>query len=217
MLRLFLSISAASSLRWSDGEVGLARLALNDLPNSPYGMPDGGAASVAACAALCAAQPSCVAWSMRTCEPALPKTPSYACSVKWGAGVATQDPSNCTTSGLSARQLMPPAHLAVPSGSLRPAGWLGAQLQLEADGLTGHLADFYPDVMNSSWVGGPKDGSPQERAPYWLRGAVPLAHALGDARLQASVGSYVDYALTHADPSGWLGPPANGDRQYWGR
>jgi hypothetical protein len=72
-------------------------------------------------------------------------------------------------------------------------------------------------VANSSWVGGSKDGSPQERAPYWLRGAVPLSHALGDARLQAQVGAYVDYALRNAAPSGWLGPPASGDRQYWGR
>jgi len=112
---------------------------------------------------------------------------------------------------------MVPAHLSLPAGTLKPTGWLGAQLQLEADGLTGHLADFYPDVANSSWIGGKGDGMPHERAPYWLRGAVPLAHALGDARLQALVAIYVDYAIANALPSGWLGPDASGDRQYWGR
>ena len=112
---------------------------------------------------------------------------------------------------------MPAAHLRLPTGAITPTGWLGAQLQLAADGLTGHLSDFYPDVANSSWIGGDADGSPQERAPYWMRGSVPLAHALGDSRLQGEVQRYVDYALTHADPSGWLGPAASGDRQYWGR
>lgn len=105
-------------------------------------MPDGSAASVSMCAGLCASDPACVAWSVRTCGPAPPKTPLFACSLKWGAGVATQDPTNCTTSGLSPRQLAAPAHRALPAGAIRPAGWLGAQLQLEADGLTGHLADF---------------------------------------------------------------------------
>ena len=219
------STGLAAAAPWPLGQPGVTRTAerANNLPNSPVGMPDGSPASVSACYAQCAAAAGCAAWSMSTCPPPPNSTaPPFACTLQWAAGPAALDAANCSVSGLVETELMGAAHLALPTGSVRPTGWLGRQLQLEADGLTGHLAEFYPDVANSSWIGGADDGSPQERAPYWLRGAVPLAHALGDARLLAEVQRYVDYALAHAGNEsgvnlGWLGPPASGNRQYWGR
>lgn len=53
------------------------------------------------------------------------------------------------------------------SCSVTPRGWLLAQLELQAEGLSGHLALFWGDIMNSSWIGGPDDGGLHERAPYW--------------------------------------------------
>lgn len=49
-------------------------------------------------------------------------------------------------------------------------GWVKQQLQIQADGLSGHLPLFWPDVENSSWIGGKADSGLHERAPYWLNG-----------------------------------------------
>ena len=39
-------------------------------------------------------------------------------------------------------------------GEIQPAGWLHNQLELQADGLSGYLALFWPDIANSTWIGG---------------------------------------------------------------
>ena len=69
----------------------------------------------------------------------------------------------------------------LPVGSITPTGWLLTQLQLQADGLSGHLAQFWPDVQKSVWIGGGGDGGLHERTPYWLNGIVPLAFLLRNA------------------------------------
>ena len=51
----------------------------------------------------------------------------------------------------------------------------------QAEGLSGHLSQFWGDVMNSIWIGGSADGGLHERAPYWLNGVVPLAFLLRNA------------------------------------
>ena len=53
----------------------------------------------------------------------------------------------------------------LPLGSIRPEGWLREQLQRQANGLTGHLDEVYPQVMGPSnaWIGG--DGDAWERGP----------------------------------------------------
>ncbi len=43
-------------------------------------------------------------------------------------------------------------------GAIRPAGWLLRQLRIQADGLTGHLDEFWPDVGESQWFGGKAEG-----------------------------------------------------------
>lgn len=70
-------------------------------------------------------------------------------------------------------------------------GWLRKQLQLQADGLSGHLALFWVDVANSSWVGGKGDTGLHERTPYWLNGFVPLSYQLDEPSLQTQVRSAV--------------------------
>lgn len=72
----------------------------------------------------------------------------------------------------------------LPLGSIRPRGWLKSQLQLQANGLSGHLDETWPDVgPTSGWLGGA--GESWERGPYFLDGLVPLAYLLEDARLGA--------------------------------
>ena len=48
--------------------------------------------------------------------------------------------------------------------NIKPRGWLRDQLQIQADGLTGHLDEFWEDVgPNSGWLGG--SGERWERGP----------------------------------------------------
>ncbi len=101
-------------------------------------------------------------------------------------------------------RLAPLTLLPLPLGSIRPRGWLARQLRIQADGLSGHLDEFWPDVADSAWIGGQAEG--WERGPYWLDGVTPLAYLLGDAALQAKVARWFDYILDHQAPDGWLGP-----------
>ena len=50
--------------------------------------------------------------------------------------------------------LLDPAFRPLPLGSIRPLGWLQRQLRIQADGLSGHLDEFWPDVGQSKWFGG---------------------------------------------------------------
>ena len=100
--------------------------------------------------------------------------------------------------------LNPVAFRPLPLGSIRPLGWLAQQLRIQADGLSGHLDEFWPDVKDSRWFGG--DAEAWERAPYWLDGVIPLAFVLDDDALKAKVTRYVDYVITHQHEDGWLGP-----------
>ncbi len=97
-----------------------------------------------------------------------------------------------------------PRFRPLPLGSIRPTGWLAQQLRIQADGLSGHLDEFWPDVQRSRWFGG--DAEAWERAPYWLDGVVPLAFLLDDPLLKQKVTRHVNYAIAHQEDDGWLGP-----------
>ena len=101
--------------------------------------------------------------------------------------------------------LQAPAFTALPLGRVRPRGWLLAQCRLQADGLTGHIEEFWPDLgPNNMWLGGNSEG--WERGPYYLDGLVPLAHLLGDARLTRMAQRWLDAILGMQDADGWIGP-----------
>jgi hypothetical protein len=108
--------------------------------------------------------------------------------------------------------LNPPVFSELPLGAIKPAGWLKAQLKLQAEGLGGHLDEFWPDIKDSAWIGGKAEG--WERTPYWLDGAIPLAFLLDDARLKAKVKRYVDYILDHQAADGWMGPVGDNDPNH---
>ena len=91
-----------------------------------------------------------------------------------------------------------------PLAAVSPQGWLADQLRIQANGLSGHLDRFWPDIAESAWIGGPAEG--WERMPYWLDGVIPLAWLLRDDPLQRRIGGYLDYILEHQHDDGWLGP-----------
>ena len=101
--------------------------------------------------------------------------------------------------------LQPAALTPLPLGSIRPQGWLRDQCRIQADGLTGHLEEFWPDLgPDNMWLGGKREG--WERGPYYLDGLVPLAHLLQDTRLLGMAQKWIDSILSMQDESGWIGP-----------
>ncbi len=113
-----------------------------------------------------------------------------------------------------ARALAPQAFSPLPLGQIRPAGWLARQLRIQADGLSGHLDEFWPDVgPNSGWLGG--SGESWERGPYFVDGLLPLAWQLDDPILKAKAMNFVNWTLDHQAPSGLIGPTSNDD--WWPR
>src|SRR5215204_4680135 len=50
--------------------------------------------------------------------------------------------------------LEPSAFIKLPIGSIEPRGWLRHQLELERDGMTGHLKEISPwlDMSKSAWA-----------------------------------------------------------------
>jgi len=106
--------------------------------------------------------------------------------------------------------LMQNAYIKLPLGSIKPEGWLKAQLEAQAAGLTGNVDDFWPDLKNSAWRGG--TGDAWERGPYFLDGLVPLAYLLDDEQLKDKVKSWMEPILSSSRDSGWYGPLKNTDR-----
>ncbi len=109
-----------------------------------------------------------------------------------------------TSMRLQAPGLVAPAFRPLPIGSIRPTGWLLRQLRIQADGLSGHLDEFWPDVGQSKWFGGQAEG--WERAPYWLDGVIPLAWILREEELMKRISGYIDYIVSHQRPDGWFSP-----------
>ncbi|KAJ9470544.1 hypothetical protein DIPPA_18533 [Diplonema papillatum] len=120
------------------------------------------------CSALCARDGRCESWSWRRCDGKCSLMASSAVRA-WAAGGCTGE------SGTAAQLASAPQYTTVPLGWTAATGWLLNQLKIQADGQAGHLDLFWPDVMDSVWVGGTEDhaGAGHERGPYWLNGMVP--------------------------------------------
>ncbi len=110
--------------------------------------------------------------------------------------------------------LAPSVFHLLPLGSIRAHGWLDQQLRTQANGLSGHLDETWPDVgPNSGWLGG--SGESWERGPYFLDGIVPLAYLLNDSILKTKAQRFVDWTLDHQAANGMIGPASNND--WWPR
>lgn len=96
---------------------------------------------------------------------------------------------------------------------LKPEGWLKRQLQIQAEGLCGHLDLIWPDIRDSRWIGGDRDG--WERVPYWLDGFIPLAWLLDDADMKARADAYIDAILQKQKEDGWICPCEEEERERY--
>lgn len=93
---------------------------------------------------------------------------------------------------------------------IKPQGWLRQQLEIQAKGLSGNLDKMWPDIKDSAWIGGSKDG--WERVPYWLDGFIPLAYLLEDEDMIARAEFYVKNILDRQQPDGWICPCTEEER-----
>eukprot|EP01084_Bolivina_argentea_P168990 292963_1 len=122
--------------------------------------------------------------------------------------------------------IKPYEYASLPVGSILPQGWLQTQLEIQAEGLTGHLLDFWPQVANSSWIQPniSKDPDPWEQdLPYWLNGLIPLHFLLPQndnlhSQSWKIISFILQYASTTNSKTGWLGvDDLSGGNQYLGR
>ncbi|MFS2111051.1 beta-L-arabinofuranosidase domain-containing protein [Sphingomonas sp. Sphisp140] len=110
--------------------------------------------------------------------------------------------------------LAPQPFYPLPTGAVRPGGWLRRQLQIQADGMGGRIDETWPDLgSDSGWLGG--KGESWERGPYFLDGLVPLAWMLDSAALKAKAMKFIDWTLDNPAPNGMIGPRSNDD--WWPR
>jgi hypothetical protein len=127
------------------------------------------------------------------------------------AGLATAIPR---LQALQEHSASSPQFNLLPLGRIQPKGWLLSELQIQANGLSGHLDETWPDVgANSGWLGG--TGESWERGPYFLDGLIPLAYLLNDDRLKAKTQRFIEWTLKSQTGTGMFGPASNPD--WWPR
>lgn len=108
------------------------------------------------------------------------------------------------------KKLNEPSFRFLPINNIKPEGWLYNQLKIQAQGLSGNLDKFWPDIKDSKWIGGSAEG--WERLPYWLDGFIPLAWLLNDDDMKRRAHTYVNYIIQKQTPDGWLCPVTEEER-----
>ncbi|NLH43958.1 MAG: hypothetical protein GX448_19135, partial [Planctomycetes bacterium] len=111
----------------------------------------------------------------------------------------------------NARPLTPSPLIKLPIGSIKPEGWLRRQLELQADGFSGHLAEIshFLKKEGNAWLAADGQGhSPWEELPYWLKGFGDTGYILGDKRIIDEARVWIEGMLGSRKPDGWFGPAA---------
>ena len=108
--------------------------------------------------------------------------------------------------------------IKLPVGSIKPAGWIGRYLQLQRDGLTGHLGEIsaWLEKENNAWLTtGGNHG--WEEVPYWLKGYSDLAYILGDEQMIAETKTWIEAVFKSQREDGFFGPAnfSNGKPELW--
>jgi len=109
----------------------------------------------------------------------------------------------------------------LPITAFTPGGWLRKCLELQSNGLTGHLGEIsiWLTKKNNAWLS--KSGTGDygwEEVPYWLRGYSRIGYALRDPGMLAETKFWVEGTLNSQRQNGDFGPIHNhskGFRDLW--
>ncbi len=93
--------------------------------------------------------------------------------------------------------------------NIKPTGWLKDVLEIQKNGLCGNLDKMWPDVKDSSFIGGKAEG--WERVPYWLDGVLPLGYLLNDEDLIKRSEKYIFAIIKNQSKTGWICPHSEKD------
>ena len=107
------------------------------------------------------------------------------------------------------------AHLIkLPMGSIQPGGWLKKLIDLQKDGLCGHLGEIsaWLDKKNNAWLSEGGDHG-WEEVPYWLRGYSDMAFILNDQDMKKETMIWIEAILKSQNPSGWFGPEVRNGKE----
>ncbi|MCD7969045.1 MAG: glycoside hydrolase family 127 protein [Alistipes sp.] len=103
--------------------------------------------------------------------------------------------------------LAPNYFVKLPSGSVKPLGWLAVQLDLQRNGLNGHLGEISAWLQRdgNAWLGtGGEFG--WEEVPYWLRGYSSTAYITGDRQMLEESLFWIENILASQREDGYFGP-----------
>ncbi len=118
--------------------------------------------------------------------------------------------------------LEPSALIKLPVGSVTAEGWLRRCLELQADGVTGHLEELSPwlEKDGNAWLS--PDGQGKwgwEEVPYWLKGYGDIGYLLGDQRMIAESRIWLEGAINSQRADGNFGPVRifedDGSQDFW--
>ncbi|MCE8994253.1 glycoside hydrolase family 127 protein [Bacteroides thetaiotaomicron] len=114
--------------------------------------------------------------------------------------------------------LRPLNFIKLPVGSIQPEGWVKKYLELQRDGLTGHLGEIsaWLEKDNNAWLTTGGDHG-WEEVPYWLKGYGNLAYILNDPKMIAETKTWIEGVFASCQPDGYFGPvnERNGKRELW--
>jgi len=115
--------------------------------------------------------------------------------------------------------LFPSPLIKLPCGRIKPSGWLRRQLELEADGFTGHLTEIskFCQFDRSAWTNPQGKGElGWEEVPYWLKGFISLGHILKNERIINQAQRWVEAVLNSQWENGYFGWDQNyKNHDYW--
>jgi DUF1680 family protein len=116
--------------------------------------------------------------------------------------------------------LHPEYFVKLPVGSVKPGGWLRRQLELQRDGLTGHLGEIsiWLSKQDNAWLDHAGQGKHGwEELPYWLKGYANIGYVLGDEAMIREARFWIDAVLANQRENGDFGPAVfkKGNRDLW--